>query len=93
MKESKLEKYLSDQIKKLGGLCYKWVSPGVKGVPDRIVIFNERVYFIELKSKDGKLSMVQKECIRSLRSAGADVRVIGSEEQLLDFLEELESEI
>ncbi|MDT4151049.1 VRR-NUC domain-containing protein, partial [Staphylococcus aureus] len=38
MKESTLEKYLVKEISKLNGLCLKWVAPGTRGVPDRIII-------------------------------------------------------
>lgn len=38
MKETKLEQYLVKEIKKENGLCLKWMSPGAKGVPDRIII-------------------------------------------------------
>ncbi len=35
--ENKVEKYLDDGVKQLGGITRKWGSPGVDGVPDRIV--------------------------------------------------------
>ena len=43
MIESKIEKYLFDEIKKVNGMCLKWVSPGNKGVPDRIVFLNKQI--------------------------------------------------
>ena len=38
MLEKDIEKILVNEVKKLGGRAYKWVSPGNDGVPDRIVI-------------------------------------------------------
>lgn len=38
VRENKVEKYLDEQVTKLGGITRKWVSPGRDGVPDRIVI-------------------------------------------------------
>ena len=35
--EKDIEKFLNDNIKKLGGRSYKFVSPGNSGVPDRII--------------------------------------------------------
>lgn len=35
--EKETEKYLRDEIKKMGGAAYKFVSPGNAGVPDRLV--------------------------------------------------------
>lgn len=54
MRENPIEKYLVSRVKKVGGKCYKWVSPGLKGVPDRIVLFpDSRMCFVETK-KTGK---------------------------------------
>jgi len=60
VRENKVEKYLDDQVKLIGGITRKWVSPGHDGVPDRIVFIDGRVYFIEVKTVDGKLSSAQK---------------------------------
>lgn len=35
--EKATERYLRNEIKAIGGEAYKFVSPGVSGVPDRIV--------------------------------------------------------
>lgn len=48
--ESKLERYLVKRCRKLGILCYKFVSPGRRGVPDRILLFQGKVVFLELKA-------------------------------------------
>ena len=49
--ESDIEKRLRLGVKKLGGLCLKWVSPGFTGVPDRIILLpGGRVVFVELKA-------------------------------------------
>lgn len=37
--ESKIEGYLRREIAKLGGACEKFVSPGVRGRPDNIVMW------------------------------------------------------
>lgn len=46
--ESKIETYLKNQIKTIGGLCYKFKST-VNGVPDQLVIFNKNMYLVEVK--------------------------------------------
>lgn len=54
--EKATEKYLRDEIRKIGGRAYKFVSPGNTGVPDRLVCLpGGKVVFIELKS-EGKHS-------------------------------------
>lgn len=38
VRENKVEKYLDEKIKAIGGITRKWVSPGRDGVPDRVVL-------------------------------------------------------
>lgn len=59
VRENKVERYLDKEVKGIGGLTRKWVSPGRDGVPDRIVIINGAVIGVEVKCTDGKLSAVQ----------------------------------
>lgn len=37
MRESRIENYLARQVKAAGGRCLKFVSPGRRGVTDRLV--------------------------------------------------------
>lgn len=91
MRESALEARLVREVKKRGGLCYKFVSPGAVGVPDRIVILpGGRVVFAELKADTGSPSECQKWQIRELRKRGADVRVLKGLDQVLEFLKEVD---
>lgn len=56
MRERIIERYLTRKVKEAGGECLKWVSPGRRGVHDRICVFpNNVVVFVETKSKTGKL--------------------------------------
>lgn len=72
--EKETEKYLRDEIKKMGGAAYKFVSPGNAGVPDRLVCLpGGRAVFVELKS-EGKCSTPnQKRQQQKLRAFGFDV--------------------
>ncbi|MGC5220863.1 VRR-NUC domain-containing protein, partial [Escherichia coli] len=38
IREKDIENYLRDQVKKIGGIAYKFESPGNAGVPDRLVL-------------------------------------------------------
>jgi len=52
--EKEIEKKLGDIVKSHGGLCLKWVCPGWRGVPDRIILLpGGRVIFAELKRPKG----------------------------------------
>lgn len=54
MKESEIEARLVRGVKALGGVAYKFVSPGNVGVPDRVVVLpGGRVIFVELKAEGG----------------------------------------
>lgn len=89
MKESEIEKILVREVKKLGGIAYKWVSPGNDGVPDRIVIFPERSpVFVELKTDKGRLTALQEVQIRRLEKLGQKVAVIYGIDGLSQFFQD-----
>ena len=87
--EKAVERRLLQRVKQKGGLCLKWVSPGVTGVPDRIVIHQGRVIFVELKDFKGVLSPRQKLVMQMLRDAGAEVSLLASAEEVDNFVESL----
>ena len=89
--EGYVEEYLVEQAEERGHVCYKWVSPGRRGVPDRILIGNGHVIFVELKSSVGVLSKSQQLMIPRLREHGADVRVIRSRGEVDALMKELET--
>lgn len=93
MKESTIEARLVREVKKRGGLCYKFTSPGTAGVPDRIIILpGGRVVFAELKTEIGRLAKIQKWQIEQMRSRGADVRILKGLDQVLEFLREVDAD-
>lgn len=58
------------------GLFYKFTSPSVAGVPDRVWIEEGRVRFVELKSAKGRLTPIQERRITELVVHGAEVLVV-----------------
>lgn len=90
MLEKKIEQHLVDGVKKLGGLCLKFVSPSTPGVPDRIIITkNGKVIFVELKTEKGRLAKLQEHIIRQMMQRGADVRVIKGMDAVKELLAEI----
>ncbi|EPY2286873.1 VRR-NUC domain-containing protein [Clostridium sporogenes] len=90
MEESRIEKRLKKEIEKLGGKALKFVSPGVSGVPDRIVLLPQgRIVFVELKAPDKKPRPIQKYRIKELRNLGFRVEIIDSIEGINNFVEEI----
>lgn len=90
MRERDVERILVEEVRKLGGRAYKWVSPGNDGVPDRIVVFRgEPPVFVELKSETGSLTSLQEVQVRRLTDLGQIVRVVRGIEGLSEFFQDL----
>lgn len=81
--EKQVEKYLVDKITNLGGLAWKFTSPGTAGVPDRVVIMNGLICFVELKRpKGGRVSDMQAWRIDQLKKQGIKAYIIKNKEQV-----------
>lgn len=89
MLEKQIEKFLVDEVRKMGGIAYKFVSPGNDGVPDRIVVIDGHVIFVELKTETGKLTEIQKRQIERLKKCGAKVEVLKGADDVKNFLDML----
>lgn len=89
MLERSVEAGLVEKVKKRGGLCFKFTSPGCSGVPDRIIIYKGRVIFVELKQTNGRLSPIQKVTIEKMRRHGATVYVVYGSRGVDSMLEEV----
>ncbi|MBD2797204.1 VRR-NUC domain-containing protein [Xenorhabdus sp. 18] len=79
IREDVIEKNLVSEIKKIGGIAYKFVSPGRRGVPDRIVVLPDgRVVFVECKAPGEKPRPDQLREHERLRALGQTVVVLDS---------------
>ncbi|ADL50533.1 VRR-NUC domain-containing protein [Clostridium cellulovorans] len=79
MRESKIEKALTIELKKRGGMALKFVSPGMAGVPDRLVLIpNGEVIFVELKAPGKTMRHLQLKRKSQLENLGFRVYVIDS---------------
>lgn len=86
--ESQIEAYLVKKIKQLGGIAFKFVSPGNAGVPDRLVVLpGGKIIFVELKKPGGKTTPLQDSQIARLMKLGCDVGVVHSIEEADDCVE------
>ena len=93
MREKQIERHLVEGVKKLGGMCLKFVSPGTQGVPDRIIVTaHGRIIFAELKTDKGVLSKIQQYIIGQMLRRNADVRVLYGLEQVRELLSEIEAD-
>ena len=79
--EKQVEGYLVRRVKEAGGLAAKWVSPGLNGVPDRIVFLpGGRIIFVEVKAPGKKLRPIQEHIRKKLEDLGVDFKVIDTKE-------------
>ena len=90
MREKSIESKLTAEVRRLGGLAPKFVSPGLGGVPDRLILLpGGRVAFAELKAPGKTLRPLQAVRKRQLEALGFRVFVIDSIEQIGGVLDEL----
>ena len=83
MKESEIEKYFKWRIERMGGKSWKFTSPGVSGVVDRIAALPDgRTLWVELKTKGGKLSELQKRHGLELIKLKQNYTVLWTKEQI-----------
>lgn len=90
MRENVIEKALVREAKRMGGMAVKFVSPGLDGVPDRIVLLPDRCCaFVELKAPGKRLRPQQEKRKRQLEALGFPVYVIDGLEQIGGVLDEI----
>lgn len=90
MREKAIERKLTLMVKKQGGICLKFVSPGFDGVPDRIVLLpGGRMAFVEVKAPGKKPRPLQTSRHTLLRKLGFRVYILDHEEQIGGILDEI----
>ena len=93
MRESAIEKKVSDHAKKLGWLCYKFSSPGNRAVPDRIYMKDNTVFFIEFKAPGKKPSKLQYHEHKQIMMKGVSVFVIDNVLSGVELFDEMEKSL
>lgn len=90
MREKRIESKLAAEVRRRGGLAPKFVSPGLDGVPDRLILLpGGKAAFAELKALGKTLRPLQAVRKRQLEALGFRVYVIDSTEQIGGVLDEL----
>ena len=81
--EKAIERYLVDEVKKLGGVCLKYSNQNMAGYPDRLILLPGAItIWVELKSKGKHTTALQKVRIRTLQNLGYSVFVCDSKESV-----------
>ncbi len=77
MSEKYIERRLVKTVKAAGGLAPKFVSPGLAGMPDRLVLLPKgKIAFVEVKSPGMTPRPLQIKRHRMLRRLGFKVYVL-----------------
>ena len=91
MRERAIEEKLRVESQKRGGLSMKFVSPGLVGVPDRIVVLPQgRLGFVELKAPGEKPRKIQLRRMEQLRKLGFLVYVLDDKEKIGEILDDIQ---
>ena len=90
MKEKTIEKKLVKTAKNMGGVALKFMSPGLDGMPDRIVLLpGGRMGFVEVKAPGKVPRPLQEARHRMLQKLGFKVYVLDDTGQIGGILDEI----
>ena len=90
MLERAIEQRLVEAVRKAGGLCPKFVSPGWDGVPDRIVLLPYGKFaFVEVKAPGKKPRPLQVSRHGLLQHLGFKVYLLNDMNQIGGILDDI----
>ena len=92
MRERVIERCLVKAVKARGGMCPKFTSPGMDGMPDRLVLLpHGRFCFVEVKAPGEKPRTLQVHRHKQLRRLGFKVYVLDGLEQIGGILDGIQA--
>lgn len=90
MREKVIEQKLVAAVKKNGGICPKFTSPGFDGMPDRLVLMpGGRFAFVEVKAPGQKPRPLQAARHKLLHYLGFRVYILDDESKIGGILDEI----
>lgn len=90
MLESLIEQHLVREVNRRDGLCLKFNSQSMTGIPDRIILMkNGTVGFVEVKQKGKKPRPLQELRMKQLRRLGFKVYILDEKEKIGEILDEI----
>ena len=88
--EKQIEQKLVSAVKAEGGICPKLVSPGMNGMPDRMVLLPGcHIGFVEVKAPGKTPRPIQVSRHRLLQKLGFPVFVLDNPEQIQGIIKEV----
>lgn len=91
MRESSIEKQFAEAVKKRGGLCWKFTSPGTVGVPDRIVLLGGRAAFVEVKAPGKQPTKLQLHRAEQIRAQNIPVFTLDHPDKIQEVLHAIQT--
>ena len=92
MEEKKIESKLVKAVKEKGGMCLKFVSPSMDGIPDRIVLLpGGRISFVETKATGKKMRPLQVRRKRQFEALGFSVYCLDEVEKVEELLNAIQT--
>jgi len=86
MREKTIEAALVKRVEALGGMCEKFVSPGRRSVPDRLVTLpGNRIVFVEVKATGEGPTELQARDHKRRKALGCEVYVINDIKEASNF--------
>ena len=90
MLESLIEQHIVKEVNRRNGLCLKFNSQSMTGIPDRIILMkNGTVGFVEVKQKGKKPRPLQELRMKQLRRLGFKVYTLDEKEKIGEILDEI----
>ena len=90
--EKAIENKLRKATKDMGGIALKFISPGMSGVPDRLILLpGKRLAFVEVKAPGEMMRPLQVKRKRQLEALGFSVYCIDHPDQIGGVLDEIRS--
>ena len=92
MREKIIEQKLLKAVKSIGGIAPKFSSPGMDGMPDRLILLpGGHMAFAEMKAPGKQLRPLQVRWKRQLEALGFRVYVIDRPEQIGGVLDAIQA--
>ncbi|WP_406712189.1 VRR-NUC domain-containing protein [Trueperella pyogenes] len=89
MRETTIEKALTQAVHMAGGLCLKFVSPGWAGAPDRLCLLAGTAVFVEVKAPGKHPRPIQTHRHHQLATQGFHTITIDHPNQINEVLHAL----
>lgn len=87
IREKSVESYLVNRLKSIGVMCLKFIPDNCVGMPDRVALLPDgSSVWIELKTDDGQLSVLQKLRHKQLNDLNQSVYTLWNKADVDEFV-------